>query len=412
MQRDGVSGRVQRRVDAMREVANQCAYDLFFVPTEAREHRAISADRELIAALSGTSISVVLEAYCGVDDAVLEMQSGDVHIDRMRVVVLDFSEPSQGTGRSGRPLWYGAARCVLDEPDAGVETTLLLTGQWAHTPLWLFATIVVSHCMRAADGRLSTTGVSLVTLQPDFLVEATSLAACFTSGTEHPNTLLSVTSRYCPREVRWQAVAGIVAGAAFDRLVTGVDVDRPAFIDGQLRSQSLTLRMLSEDDLELIRRNVLDHAGTIRRAADRIRAAGTSMLEPFFASDRYGLQGRLDALVTNHERKTVQIIELKNGGVPRDATDDGNSTGVYPEHTAQAWCYELLVRSALGTEPSASNVVYLAEAFAAAYRRQDPGFDPAASIGIITPFRAQAGCIYRALPAHLLDVTVDTVERY
>jgi DNA replication ATP-dependent helicase Dna2 len=63
-------------------------------------------------------------------------------------------------------------------------------------------------------------------------------------------------------------------------------------------------------------------------------------------------------------------------------------------------------------EQEAKRVARLVQAFTAAYRRQDPMFDPAASIGVITPFRAQAVCIYRALPAELQGVTVDTVERY
>jgi len=63
-------------------------------------------------------------------------------------------------------------------------------------------------------------------------------------------------------------------------------------------------------------------------------------------------------------------------------------------------------------EQEARRVARLVQAFVAAYWRQDPTFDPAASIGVITPFRAQAACIYRALPAELQGITVDTVERY
>ncbi|MGB9667209.1 MAG: DEAD/DEAH box helicase, partial [Candidatus Cryosericum sp.] len=63
-------------------------------------------------------------------------------------------------------------------------------------------------------------------------------------------------------------------------------------------------------------------------------------------------------------------------------------------------------------EEEARRVARLVQSFSAAYRRRDPTFDPTASIGVITPFRAQAACIYRALPADLQGVTVDTVERY
>jgi len=49
---------------------------------------------------------------------------------------------------------------------------------------------------------------------------------------------------------------------------------------------------------------------------------------------------------------------------------------------------------------------------AQAWPQNHPDFDPAQDIGVITPFRAQAACIYRHLPEELQGVTVDTVERY
>ncbi len=360
MRRDSVPARVQRRVHAMRETANQSAHDLFFAPTETQEHHAISADCELIAALSGVAVPVVLQAYCGMDDTMLEVQSCGARIDTVRAVVLNFSEPSQSTGKSGQPVWYRAVRCVLDEPDAGVETTLLLMNQWVHTPLWPFASIAATHCARSVDGRLSTTGSSLVTLQPDILIEATALAACFSPGAEHPNALLSLKELYGSRQVLWQAVAGRVAGAMFDALATGVQVDIPAFVDTQLRSQPLALLALSPDDLSLVRTNVTDHAGALRRAADRARNGGALKLEPFFASDRYGLQGRLDALVTEKKTGMLSVIELKNGAAPHLSSDD-DVPDVRATHAAQTWCYELLVQSALGSEPGAADVVYLAD---------------------------------------------------
>ena len=59
MQRDGVSPRIQRRVHALREVANHSAHELDYVPTEAQERRSIGAVCELISALSDAAVPVV-----------------------------------------------------------------------------------------------------------------------------------------------------------------------------------------------------------------------------------------------------------------------------------------------------------------------------------------------------------------
>ena len=377
MQRDSVSARVQRRVHALRELANHSAHELDFVPTEAQERRGVGSVCELIAALSGVAVPVVLQVYCGMDDEALEesRQTGG-RVDAVRALVLEAGEPSQGIGASGCALWYRAVHCVLDEPDEGVETTLLLTGPWAHTLLWPFATVVATSCMRSLDGRISTTSGSLVTVQPDVLVEATALSACFTPGLDRPNVRLALVGRYRQRVMRWQILAGIIANALFDSLATGIPVDPPVFVEAQLRTQGLALLALSDDDVDMIRRSVLDHVGGIRRAAERVRASGTVMLELSLASSKYGLQGRLDALVTGRDPRAFSVVELKNGAVPHAAPgQEEDGSAVRPDHAAQVWCYELLVQSALGSHPRAADVVYLAdEAHAwrgAASREQD-----------------------------------------
>ncbi|MEN6387684.1 MAG: ATP-binding protein [Candidatus Cryosericum sp.] len=363
MQRDGVSPRIQRRVHALREAANHSAHELAFVPTEAQERRGIGAVCELIAALSGVPVPVALQAYCGMDEEALEeSQQAAGLIQAVRALVLDAGEPSQGTGASGRTLWYRAVRCVLDEPDEGAETTLLLTGAWAHTAVWPFAAISATSCIRSTDGRISTTSASLVAVQPDILVEATTLGACFTPGRGLPNAKLALVGRYRARVVRWQILAGVIANSLFDSLAAGMEVDVPAFVEAQLRTQGMALLALSENDVDMIRRSVLGHVGTIRRAAERVQAGGTPSMEVSLASSTYGLQGRLDALVTGRDARSFSVVELKNGAVPHAAPgqqDDG--TTVRPDQAAQVWCYELLVQSALGAPPKAADVVYLAD---------------------------------------------------
>jgi len=361
MQRAGVSPRIQRRVHALREVANRSAHELAFVPTEAQERHAFGAVCELTSVLSGVPVPAALQAYCGMDEEALEEErqtGGPVAV--LRAVVLGAGQPSQGIGRSGRPMWYKAARCVLDEPDEGVETTLLLTGQWAQTPLWPYAVVSVTACVRSADGRISTTRRSLVAVQPDILVEATTLASCFGPGAEHPNAELPLVRRFQERRTSWQAMAGNIANALFDCLAAGQTVaDVEAFIEAELRRHPMALLTLSEQDVDRARASVRAHLGGIRRAVERAQALGSVAHEVFLGSSRYGLQGRVDALVTGRESGTLHVLELKNGAVPRDRAE--RVQAVRSEHAAQVWCYELLVESALGRWPDSADVVYLAD---------------------------------------------------
>lgn len=63
-------------------------------------------------------------------------------------------------------------------------------------------------------------------------------------------------------------------------------------------------------------------------------------------------------------------------------------------------------------EIEAQRVAQLAEAIYQACQRNGVPFDSERTLGVITPFRAQAAQIYEYLPPHLQNITVDTVERY
>lgn len=90
MQRNGVSPRIQRRVHALRKVANHSAHGLDYVPTEAQEHQGIGAVCQLISALSDVAVPVVLQAYCGMDDeAPEESQLAGGRIEFVRALVPD-----------------------------------------------------------------------------------------------------------------------------------------------------------------------------------------------------------------------------------------------------------------------------------------------------------------------------------
>ncbi len=63
-------------------------------------------------------------------------------------------------------------------------------------------------------------------------------------------------------------------------------------------------------------------------------------------------------------------------------------------------------------EIEAQRVAKIAEAIYQACQRNGIPFEPERTLGVITPFRAQAAQIYECLPPYLQNITVDTVERY
>ncbi len=208
------------------------------------------------------------------------------------------------------------------------------------------------------------TNDTLVILEPDYLIDVTTVAECFSgSKNSHLRVLLNMVS--CD-QARAETVIGAVVNACFDELLADSNVRPSDAVDRALRARYLdVLAALNQGSLSLdqIEHHVHEHLETLRRVIPHLRGSATT--EPMFIAPRFGLQGRIDVLLEEDERPMHKtIIELKSGSPPsqpqRFASHAGATitVGMRPNHLMQIAGYNLLLDAAFPGRQGTSQILY------------------------------------------------------
>lgn len=253
----------------------------------------------------------------------------------VRLIVLGSEPGSQEKPARLIGRWDGSREVV----------TVLLFPPWeelAHE-VWRGATVALlgAKAVRAPGlWALGERGVAV--LEPDRLVDVTEVAA---------------TAR--PRSCRWSwvlrwfeaggfsaaALRGWLLNFCFDEALVG----KADSVEGLLRRARLA-RPLSFLMLEAVGGEGVASVQELEQACREslpllLRVAGllrqrSLLVEPAFLAPRYGMQGRLDALVLDAAGLPETLLELKAGVPPRQAA--------WEEHRLQVTCYDLLLHGTIG----------------------------------------------------------------
>ena len=180
---------------------------------------------------------------------------------------------------------------------------------------------------------------SRLIVEPDYLIDISSLAACFTESGPHPMRYL--LSMLAPKEVTMPILLGNTANQFLDDCVNH-SPERPATYTTSIRKAFATdaLKFAVCRDINAgffdETRNQYEH---IRSSIEALHArypegklAGGAMLEPSFICPALGLQGRLDYLQSDLRC----IVELKSGKADEYYS---RPQGPKQSHTAQLMLY-------------------------------------------------------------------------
>ena len=184
-------------------------------------------------------------------------------------------------------------------------------------------------------------------LEPDYLVDISSLSACFSECGPHPMRYL--LSMLAPKEVTRHILLGNTANQFLDDCVND-SPERPASYGTSVRkafsADALKFAVCPDINAAFFQ-EALGQYEHIRNSVEALHRrypeglqAGGAMLEPSFICPMLGLQGRLDYL----QRDLRCLVELKSG-----KADEYYSTPQGPKqsHTAQLLLYREMLH--LGT---------------------------------------------------------------
>ena len=285
----------------------------------------------------------------------------------IRGVVVDVSDPKTVSTQYGESELVEVS--LRPDRGRGEPTTVTLWDKWTETATYLetgMELAVTNPETREYRGeeQFSTTGDSMVVVEPDFLVDVTDVRSWVQCPRMYYLNKIGGTPNAYP------VVKGTIVHEVFGDLLRGRDLDES--IDERVEEAGLELGMLgrSADEVrEEVRQNASAIEGWLQQGTltdeDEWRSEMT------LVSETYGLKGRADAV------RRGMPVELKTG----------KNTKREPRFhdKVQATCYALILGERRGEPPDTGTLLYTKNA--AVERNEETGdLSPAKEFSIGSGF--------------------------
>lgn len=180
-------------------------------------------------------------------------------------------------------------------------------------------------------------------VEPDFLVDVSSIAECFSGNNSIPWTYL--LKKFLPFETTTYLMIGNIANFFLDELMNNPKISFQELKTKLFALNPLGFCLFTDRQVKEVVQSVQRHYLTLKMmvtsgfGAEDIQPQH-AYLEPSFYSDQYGLQGRLDIFHYDPEGKgKTAIVELKSGKAFMP-----NVYGISPNHFMQTLLYDLMIK--------------------------------------------------------------------
>lgn len=150
----------------------------------------------------------------------------------------------------------------------------------------------------------------LIVIEPDFLVDISSVAACFTDYGHNP--ISYTVNRLRPRANSQPILLGNFAGSALDDIINNRDFNVNNTITNSFKEQTLQFCTCNEFNSPQFIADAKRQALNLKEVVDILFPPGTSgkaVLEPSFVCEKLGLQGRADLMTADKHL----LVEQKSG---------------------------------------------------------------------------------------------------
>ncbi len=152
----------------------------------------------------------------------------------------------------------------------------------------------------------------LIVVEPDFMLDISSLAACFTAYGHHP--LLYTVSRLKPRPNTQATLLGNFAGTALDDIIHNPQVTLQQSLQRSYREQAERFAACEDFNKETFEQAAAVQMENIREGIKIFNSQfsifnSKTLLEPSFVCEHLGLQGRVDLMTADMSL----LVEQKSG---------------------------------------------------------------------------------------------------
>ena len=184
---------------------------------------------------------------------------------------------------------------------------------------------------------------SLVIVEPDYLIDISSIAACFKEYGHHP--LIYTLDRMKPRANSQAILLGNLAGSVLDDIINSRGTyNMASTLKSSFSEKALEYSTCTDFNPAVFKANAAVQASNINAAVtgmfgeyDRSRV----VLEPSFVCERLGLQGRVDLMTTDF-RLLVEQKSGRNLNIERAAQSGGKGLQLEPHYVQLLLYYGVL----------------------------------------------------------------------
>lgn len=192
-------------------------------------------------------------------------------------------------------------------------------------------------------------------VEPDYLVDVTSIAECFRS--EGAEALTYLLKKFQSHTMGKAMMIGNIANFFLDELIANPEADFPTTFRKVFRLSPLAFCLYEEKEMHEIMDESKKHFFGIKLMVkgefqrNNIQLADC-FIEPSFAAETFGIQGRLDLFYKNPKNDKSAIVELKSGKLYK-----ANIYGINQNHFMQTLLYDLMIESSFKNKTKPANFI-------------------------------------------------------
>ena len=165
----------------------------------------------------------------------------------------------------------------------------------------------------------------LIIVEPDFLVDISTIAACFKEYGHHP---LSLLMAQMDKRANSQAILlGRFAGAALDDIINHTDVTLSSVLQNDFKKNALEYAVCNDFQEESFKISAEEQIANLKETVIELLKEydrEAMILEPSFVCEKLGIQGRVDLMTTDFrllvEQKSGRNMHLEYGGQNRQGS--------------------------------------------------------------------------------------------
>lgn len=205
---------------------------------------------------------------------------------------------------------------------------------------------------REEDGCVSP---QMIVVEPDYVVDISSLAACFEDYGHHP--LQYMLNKMRPRVNTRHTILGNFAGRALDSIINDDTITPAGMLKDSFREKALEYATCEDFDAAQFKEDAARQITNIRGIVNHLFAGqdrSSALLEPSFVCERLGLYGRVD-LMTSDKHLLVEQKSGKNIYLERGCVNRYGSRHI-EKHYVQVLLYHGILEYNFGLSPHHVNI--------------------------------------------------------